>query len=146
MGPSQKNKLEMESKFSNNVKLRNGAKAVELDVVDEYKRVGTTKTPLAGLGREINVRATAVWHKTRALRKRLFRAPVIKQDVKCATLRTLFLSSQLFNAGAWPEMLIGSTNSANPRCCGLMSSHVLTLTIMEATRHMEHSVLSRIPK
>ena len=27
--------------------------------------------------------------------------------MKCSTLRTLFLSSQLFNAGAWPELLIG---------------------------------------
>ena len=27
--------------------------------------------------------------------------------MKCSTLRTLFLSSQLLNAGGWPELLVG---------------------------------------
>ena len=100
-GPESKTyKLELQQKYGNQVTLRNGTRSVELEVVDEYKRVGTTKTALAGLGREINVRASAAWHKLRGLRKRLFRAPAVKQEVKRSTLRTPFLSSQLFNAGA----------------------------------------------
>ena len=80
-------------------------------MVDEYKHVGTTKNALASLGQEIKIRANGIWNKTKPLRKRLFRDNDIQRDVKCSALRVMFLSSQLFQAGAWPELHIGEYKS-----------------------------------
>ena len=100
-------KAELQQKHGNRVTLRNGTREAKLEIVDEYKRVGTTRTDTDSYGREIHIRVAAAWHKLSGLRKRLFRAPGVKQQAKCETLRSLFLSSQLFNPGGWPELLIG---------------------------------------
>ena len=78
-----------------------------VDVVDEYKHVGTVKTSLAGLGPEIRTRAAGIWNKTKPLRKRLFGSDDIRRDIKCSALRVMIWSSQLFQAGTWPELLVG---------------------------------------
>ena len=97
----------MEQLDGGKVPLSNGTRVESLDVVDEYKHVGATKNALASLGPEIKIRADGIWGKTKRLRKRLFKANDIRRDIKCSALRVMFLSSQLFQAGVWPELLIG---------------------------------------
>ena len=104
---SRKCRLVFELRHKNCVALEHecGARQVQFDVVDRYKHMGTTKT--ANLGNEIVIRAAGVWAKTRKLREQLFAAADITREVKCAALRSCFILSQLFQAGAWPELSVG---------------------------------------
>ena len=75
-GPESKvYKAELQHSYANRATFKNGTRTAQLEIVDEYKRVGTIRTDTASFGREIHVRASVVWHKLRGLRKRLFRAP-----------------------------------------------------------------------
>ena len=101
---ARKCRLVLEQIHDNKVELQWGDRRVMLDIVQQYKHMGTLDSANGNMQPEIVQRSTIVWSKTQKLRKRLFGSHTIRPDVKRNVLKSIFLSSQIFQAGCWPKL------------------------------------------
>ena len=113
---ARKCRLELEQLHDNKVQLEWSGKTVMLDVVQQYKHMGTLDSANGNMQPEIVKRSAVVWSKTSRLRKRLFGSPLIRPDVKRNVLRSILLSAQIFQAGCWPMLRETSMHEMNRWC------------------------------